>query len=199
MDSVLLVYRDMAALKVVRIDTEEDAFAADETKVHTLSRQAISEMLDTADRQAAVTSSPPPASGVRGQEPATSRPAPTKSGMIPIVFPKPAALPLVWEDDGEDSEPTKLCSLPDMPRRELVTQLINDPPIILCPPTPVEAGTPPRIEIALHEGMSFDAAPEGRGVGVGVGVDRRALAITLVTFMVTLVPGLVLLHHFMSR
>ena len=51
----------MSALKIARISHEEDVFAADETKVHTLSHQVISEMLNTAERQEAASSAPPPA------------------------------------------------------------------------------------------------------------------------------------------
>jgi hypothetical protein len=180
----------MAAHKIVHISHEEDVFAADETKVHTLSRQAISEMLDTAERREVLSSAPPPASGVRPQAAESPRAAVTKSGtMQRVAMPAapPDALPVTWSDEDEDLEPTRLSERsllarqeiprPELPRPQLVTQLINEPPVIICPPP-----------------MTTAVQPDDRRA-----LDRRALAIMIASFVVTLVPGLVLLHHLLSR
>lgn len=186
----------MSAFKIVRVSHEEDVFAADETKVHTLSRQAITELLDTAARDEATSSAPPPPeSGIRAQKSGTGteRPSPTKSGMVP-AFPRPAALPVMWEDDEEGLEPTRLSERASHPRQQLVTQLMNEPPIIICREESAE--TLPEIVVPEEVRVVVDAPAPSTGIQR---IDRRALAITLATFLATLVPALVLLHHLLAR
>jgi hypothetical protein len=189
----------MSAFKIVRVSHEEDAFAADETKVHTLSRQAITELLDTAAREEVSSSAPPPPeSGIRTPKATTGteRPLPAKSGMVP-AFPRPAALPVMWEDDEEGLEPTRLSERASHARQQLVTQLMNEPPRIICreesPADPPDALP----EIVIPEDIRVVVAP-APSTGIER-VDRRALAITLATFLATLVPALVLLHHLLAR
>lgn len=178
----------MPALKIVRISHEEDVFAADETKVHTLSRQVISEMLDTAAREEVSSSAPPPPeSGVRAQD--ANRPAVSKSGMVPKV-PAPGALPVVCDEEDEDMEPTVLSERVSLPRHQLVTQLMNEPPIIICPEPITEA---PVVAVETTLAPSPSATPTSHRF------DRRALAITVATFLATLMPALVLLHHLLTR
>lgn len=176
----------MPALKIVRVSHEEDVFAAEETKVHTMSRRVISEMLDTAAREEANSSAPPPPeSGVRTN--GANRPSLTKSGTMPRI-PAPAPLPVVSNDDDEDFEPTILSERVSLPRQALVTQLINEPPIIICP-EPVAAAV---VFEPADAPVRSEMPPVGR-------FDRRALAITVATFVATLVPALVILHHLLQR
>ena len=194
----------LPALKIARITHEEDVFAADETKVHTMSHQVISEMLETAERQEAASSAPPPASGVRKAE--GSRPAPTKSGMMPKI-PRPAALPAVsYDEDDEGLEPTILserASAISLPRQELVTQLMAEPPKIIETATP---STPPDQRETLPEIVPVEIVAIENVIEQPIVVaptrfriDRRAIAITIATFVATLLPALVLLQHLMAR
>jgi hypothetical protein len=181
----------MSALEIVRVSHEEDVFAADETKVHTLSRQAISEMLDTAAREDG-TSSSPPESGVRAQNAGTERPVPSKSGMV-RAFPRPTPMPVLWEDDEEGLEPTRLSERTSLPRQELVTQLLAEPPVIIRRAEPSdERETLP--EVVVPEEVQSIAA-----LAPSTGIDRHVVAITLVTFLATVAPALVLLHHLLTR
>ena len=188
----------MSPLKIVRVSHEEDVFAAEETKVHTLSHQAISEMLDTAAKQEALTSSPPPPeSGVRGLAAKGSRPAATKSGMMPKI-PAAGRVPVIAGDEGDDDDaPTRLSERVSLPRQVLVTQLMTDPPVIITsaptPATPIVVVPEPSANDAMKDCMHFVAPP------VREGIDKKALAITIATFVCTLLPGLVLLHHFLTR
>jgi hypothetical protein len=190
----------MASLKIARLSEEEDVFAADETKVHTLSQQAISEMLDSAAREES-SPPPPPSSGVRANAAPTSL---RKSGITPKI-PPAAAMPVLWEadDDVDDDEPTRLSDRalpkpespkpelpkPELPSQNLVAQLINDPPIIICP-TP----TPEVPVLTADEHAQLVAMTT-----LHRNFDRKALAITLAAFIATLLPGLVLLHHLLSH
>lgn len=202
----------MAPLKIARVHHEEDdVFAAEETKLHTLSRQAISEMLETAEKQEANSSAPPPASGVRGAE---GRPAVTKSGMIAKV-PAPARLPViddvpVLSADDEDDEPTRLSERMSIPRPQLVTQLMKEPPVIIGSAAasvsmPVATVTPAQIaiteiEVVVPGNHAYKASvPSASPAALDARVDRGALAIAIAAFLCTLLPGLVLLHHLLTR
>lgn len=174
----------MAGLQIVRISNDEDVFAADETKVHTLSRRAISDMLESADRADTASSAPPPASGVREVE--ANRPAPSKSGMVPAI-PRAAAVPVIAHDeDDSDLEPTTLherAKPTSIPRQELVQRLMAAPPVIICPPS-----IPPSLPSAVA------LTPGGAPL-----LDRRMIAITLGAFIATVLPALALIHHLLQR
>jgi hypothetical protein len=163
----------MRPLKIVKVPMDEDVFAAEETKVHTFSRQVIADMLDTAERAPASTSAPPP-SGVREVK---------QSGTMAKI-----AVVDYEEDDG--LEPTRLSER--MPvARALVAQLIDAPPVIIHRPAT------PAVPMNDFQGwVHFDQVNEP---AAKPRADRKALAITLVTFVVTLVTGLFALQHLLTR
>lgn len=174
MDLLLLPLRGMSALKIARL-TRDDVFPADETKVHTLSRQAIAEMLDDATRKEKLSSVPPPPSGIR-----TVAHAPP--------------LPVTWNDEDEGLEPTRL-SERMIGRPPLVTQLMSEAPVArLISQPPVIIQLP-----AAVDGERGPAALDARSYAAPAGADVRALAIGAIAFFATLVAGLTFVYFSLAR
>lgn len=174
-----------------------DVYAADETKVHTFSRQAIAAMLQTAESdEACVSSAPPPAppSGVRLKDGSPCR-APAR--MTPV--PPPPALPAVWaheEDDDEGLVPTTLHE-----RAQALTEadLLVDEELGPPPPSssPALASlTPPssnvKITIAPETAAPMVLAPVLAPVAAAPSIQTRTRApgidwVTVAIFVVTFV------------
>lgn len=179
------------------LSEEEDVYAAEETKVHTLSRQAIAEMLDIAERQSPISSAPPPPlSGVRTvslEDPDGS--LLEESGERPAVRAGSPAIPALWDDEG--LEPTRLSERMLLVRPALVTELMEKPPVILCAtPSPPEPSVFPSRHAASDVRARAVAANDVTDAGAAL--DRRLRIVTLVAFFATLVPGLVLVRAFLA-
>jgi len=174
------------AFKIARLKMDEDVFAADETKVHTLSKQAITEMLETAERLDPLSSAPPPPlSGVRtvGN---LEGPSATQSGEVPVVRVPTNVVPKLWQGDDEGLEPTRLSERGFLARPALVTELIEEPPVIVCRPTPPEM-IPIPVVIAPAANDVIDAA-----------LNRRVRGVALAAFLLTVLPGLAAVYYLVT-
>jgi len=178
----------MACMSVVNrlpvVRHQEDVFAADETKVHTLSRARIGEMLDQAAiiEKKMASSVPPPPSGVRMRD----------AVALASVAPQNHGLPTVWNDDDEDEEglePTRLSErfvLPTLPApfppsSAAAMQVLVAPagePVELPPMLVVPSSVAP-----LSSSWSSERPSERE-------VNQRALVLGIVAFVATLVPAL---------
>lgn len=173
----------------------EDVYAADETKVHTFSRQAIAVMLQTAEcDEGSLSSAPPPPappSGVRLKDGS----APPSSRMTPV--PPPPALPTVWdvEEDDDALEPTLLhekaqARIPDIEVELPAVSLV--PPVSTPTPTPtpspaLAALTPPSADVKITIAPLAPIAPRPKKPQ---GLDAATVAIFFVTFIGTIAAAL---------
>lgn len=148
----------------------QDVFAADETKVHTLSRQAIARLLDDAERAV-----PSPPSGIRmargsAEELDTHAQEPE--------IPRAGGVPKLW-GEADEEEPTQVSSARNSaPRPQLVTQLMAS--------APPAREKPPIITIAIH------AVPPAEPR------DRLTIVIGVVAFFATLLPSLLYIFGFLG-
>lgn len=181
-----------------------DVYAADETKVHTFSRQAIAAMLEVAEGgEAPVSSAPPPAAPPSGVRLKDGSPVRTSARMSTV--PPPPALPAVWAEDDDDDEdgiaPTTLHERAEaISDSDLVTEDVAEPPpssapssspalASLTPPSanvritiaPITASVPP---LVLAPPVVAPAPQRDRG-----GIDFVTVAIFVVTFAGTILAA----------
>ncbi len=188
----------------------EDVYAADETKVHTFSRQAIAAMLQTADVDEVKISAPPPPappSGVRLKDGS----APPASRMTPV--PPPPAVPKVWEEADDDDDSLEPTLLHEKAAEKVAAKTITlevddielDDDIAEAPSAPssspaLAALTPPSADVKITIAPARPAAapvpfappvmPPAVRARKPQGIDATTIAIFVVTFVGTIAAAL---------